>query len=119
MLGIDPRALRAAWTVLLLALVVAAAYAIRSTLAVFMIAVFFAYLLMPLVDAVKHYTPRRVSGKLALAIVYVIVVGFLDALWLTVGSLIVDESNSLAVRLPDLLKNREWIDKIPLPYWLE
>ncbi len=119
MLGVDPRALRAAWTVLLLALVVAAAYAVRTTIAVFMIAVLFAYLLIPMVDAVNHYTPRRVSGTLALAIVYLMLVGFIVALALTVGSRIVDESNSLAVRLPDLLKNREWIDKIPLPYWLE
>ncbi|HTA71680.1 MAG TPA: AI-2E family transporter [Bryobacteraceae bacterium] len=119
MLGIDPRALRAAWTVLLLALVVAAAYAVRTTIAVFMIAVLFAYLLIPLVDAVNHYTPRRVSGTLALAIVYLMLVGFIVALGLTVGSRIADEANSLAVRLPDLLKNREWIDKIPLPYWLE
>ena len=119
MLGIDPRAARAAWTVLLLALVVAAAYAIRSTLAVFMVAVFFAYLLMPLVDAVQHYTPKRVSGTLALAIVYLLLVGFIVALAFTLGSRIADEANSLAVRLPDLLKNREWIDKIPLPYWLE
>ena len=119
MLGIDPRAARAAWTVLLLALVVAAAYAIRSTLAVFMVAVFFAYLLMPLVDAVEHYTPRRVSGTLALAIVYLLLVGLILALAFTLGSRIADEANGLAVRLPDLLKNREWIDKIPLPYWLE
>jgi predicted PurR-regulated permease PerM len=119
MLGIDPRALRAAWTVLLLALVVAAAYAVRTTIAVFMIAVLFAYLLIPLVDAVNHYTPRRVSGTLALAIVYLMLVGFIVALALTVGSRLADEANNLAVRLPDLLKNREWIDKIPLPYWLE
>jgi len=119
MLGIDPRALRAAWTVLLLALVVAAAYAIRSILVVFMIAVLFAYLLIPLVDAVNHYTPRRVSGTFSLAIVYLMLVGFIVALGLTVGSRIADEANSLAVRLPDLLKNREWIDRIPLPYWLE
>jgi predicted PurR-regulated permease PerM len=119
MLGIDPRAARAAWTVLLLALVVAAAYAIRTTLAIFMIAVLFAYLLIPLVDAVDHYTPRRVSGTLALAIVYLMLVGFIVALALTVGSRIADEANSLALRLPDLLKNREWIDKIPFPYWLE
>ena len=119
MLGIDPRALRAAWTVLLLALVVAAAYTIRSILAVFMIAVLFAYLLIPLVDAVNHYTPRRVSGTFSLAIVYLMLVGFIVALGLTVGSRIADEANSLAVRLPDLLKNREWIDRIPLPYWLE
>jgi predicted PurR-regulated permease PerM len=119
MLGIDPRAARAAWTVLLLALVVAGAYAIRSTLAVFMIAVLFAYLLMPMVDAVNHYTPRRVSGTFALAIVYLMLVGFIVSLALTLGSRIADEANSLATRLPDLLKNRQWIDRIPLPYWLE
>ena len=119
MLGIDPRAARAAWTVLLLALVVAAAYAIRSTLAVFMVAVFFAYLLMPLVEAVAHYTPKRLSGTPALAIVYLLLVGLIVALAFTLGSRIADEANSLAVRLPDLLKNRQWIDKIPLPYWLE
>jgi predicted PurR-regulated permease PerM len=119
MLGIDPRAARAAWTVLLLALAVAAAYAIRSTLAVFMVAVFFAYLLMPLVDGVNHYTPRRVSRTLALAFVYLMLVGFIVALVFTLGSRIADEANSLATKLPDLLKNREWIDRIPLPYWLE
>ena len=119
MLGIDPRAARAAWTVLLLALLVAAAYAIRSTLAVFMVAVFFAYLLMPLVVAVERYTPRRISGTLALAIVYLLLVGFIVALGFTLGARLADEANNLATRLPDLLKNREWIDKIPLPYWLE
>lgn len=119
MLGIDPRALRAAWTVLLLALVVAAAYAIRSTLAIFMVAVLFAYLLMPLVDGVNHYAPPRVSRTLALAIVYLMLLGFIVALAFTLGSRIADEANNLATRLPDLLKNREWIDKIPLPYWLE
>lgn len=119
MLGIDPRAARAAWTVLLLALVAAAAYAIRSTLAVFMIAVLFAYLLSPLVDAVERYAPQRMPGTVALAVVYLILVGVLVALAFTVGSRIVDEANNLATRLPDLLRNREWIDRIPLPSWLE
>ena len=119
MLGIDPRAARAAWTVLLLALLVAAAYAIRTTLAVFMVAVLFAYLLMPLVDGVERYTPRRISPTLALGIVYLMLVGVLVALGFTVGSRIADEANSLALRLPDLLKNREWLEKIPLPFWLE
>jgi predicted PurR-regulated permease PerM len=119
MLGIDPRAARAAWTVMLLALVAAAAYAIRSTLAVFTIAVLFAYLLMPLVDAVQRYLPRRISGTAALAIVYLMLVGVIVALAFTLGSRIADEANNLAVRLPDLLKNRQWIGKIPLPFWLE
>ena len=30
-----------------------------------------------------------------------------------------DEANNLATRLPDLLKNRGWINQIPLPEWLE
>lgn len=119
MLGIDSRAARAAWTVLLLGLLVAAAYAIRTTLAIFVIAVLFAYLLMPLVDAVERYTPRRISGTLALAIVYLMLVGAIIALAFTLGSRILEEANSLATRLPDLLKNRAWVDKIPLPFWLE
>ncbi|HYL36391.1 MAG TPA: AI-2E family transporter [Bryobacteraceae bacterium] len=119
MLGIDPRAARAAWTVFLLALVVAAAYRIRETLVVFMVAVLFAYLLMPLVTLIARFTPQRVSFGFALAIVYVLLVGVIVALALTIGSRLVDEANSLAARLPDLLKNRQWIEQLPLPSWLE
>ena len=119
MLGIDPRAARAAWTVFLIALIVATAYAIRTTLAVFMIALLFAYLLMPVVGLVERFTPRRVSQNVALAIVYLALLGALVALGITVGSRIVEEANGLATRLPDLLKNRQWIDTLPLPVWLE
>ena len=45
MLGIDPKAARVAWTVFLVALLLATAYAVRETLAVFVIALLFAYLL--------------------------------------------------------------------------
>lgn len=119
MLGIDPRAARAAWTVFLFALVVAAAYAIRVTLVVFMIALLFAYLLSPLVGLVERFTPRRISPRLALVIVYLVLLGVFVALAFTVGSRIVDEANNLAARLPELLRNRDWINQIPLPAWLE
>lgn len=119
MLGIDPRAARAAWTVFLVALLVAAAYAIRSTLAVFIIALFFAYLLLPVVGLVERFTPKQVSPRVALAIVYLALLGAIVALGITLGSRIVDEANSLAARLPDLLKNRQWLEKFPLPAWLE
>ena len=67
-----------------------------------------------------RWYPRSFALRtLALAIVYLLLVGFIVALAFTLGSRIADEANSLAVRLPDLLRNREWIDKIPLPYWLE
>jgi predicted PurR-regulated permease PerM len=119
MLGIDPRAARAAWTVFLLALLVATAYLIRETLVVFMIALLFAYLLMPLVGLVERFTPRQVPPGVALAIVFLLLIGALLGLALTLGSRLVDEANNLASRLPDLLKNRSWIDQIPLPSWLE
>ncbi len=119
MLGIDPRAARAAWTVFLLGLAIAAAYAIRETLVVFTIAVLFAYLLAPLVDLVARFTPRRISFPYALAIVYLLLVGAMVAFALTIGAQLADEANNLAARLPDLLKNRQWIDQIPLPGWLE
>ncbi len=119
MLGIDPRAARAAWTVFLVALVVATAYAIRVTLVVFMIALLFAYLLTPVVAFVERFTPKSISPRVALVIVYLALTGAIVALALTVGSRIADEANGLATRLPDLLKNREWINKIPLPEVLE
>src|SRR5579864_8211183 len=84
MLGLDPRAARAAWTVFLVALMVATAYAIRETLAVLMIALLFAYLLMPLLGIVHRFTPRRISPTVALAIVYLTLLGIIIALGLTV-----------------------------------
>jgi predicted PurR-regulated permease PerM len=119
MLGIDPRAARAAWTVFLIALVVATAYTIRVTLVVFMIALLFAYLLTPVVQLVERFTPKRISPRVALVLVYLALIGLMVALTVTVGSRIVDEANNLATRLPDLLKNRAWINQIPLPEWME
>ena len=119
MLGIDPKAARIAWTVFLLALLLAAAYAVRETIAVFVIALLFAYLLAPLVGFVERITPRQVSPRIALAIVYLTLVGTIVTLAFTLGSRLADEANALAMQLPALVKNPEWIQRIPLPAWLE
>ena len=119
MLGIEPRAARAAWTVFLVALTIAIAYAIRETLVVFMVALLFAYLLMPVVGFVKRFTPAKVSINVALAIVYRVLIGVMVALAVTLGSRIADEANNLATKLPELLRNRQWIDTLPLPSVLE
>lgn len=118
-LGIDPKAARAAWTVFLVALVLLAAYAVRQTLGVFVIALLFAYLLAPLVGFVERVTPRQVSPRIALGIVYLVLVGALVALGFTLGSRLADEANSLAMQLPALVKNPTWLQRIPLPSWLE
>ncbi len=119
MLGIDPKAARIAWTVFLLALLLATAFAVREILAVFVIALLFAYLLMPLVGFVERITPRQVSPRIALAIVYLALVGAIVSLAFTLGSRLADEANTLAMRLPDLVKNPEWMQRVPLPSWLE
>ena len=119
MLGIDPRAARAAWTVFLLALLIAAAYAVRETLAVFVIALLFAYLLTPLVGLVARFTPQRVSFTLSLGIVYLVLIGVILALSLTIGARLVDEANALGAQLPNLVQHGHVLDQIPLPAWLE
>jgi len=118
MLGMDARAARASWTAMVLVVLLAAAYAIRETLAVFVIALLFAYLLAPLVGLVERFTPRQVSPRFALAIVYLALIGVIIALAFTVGSRLVEEANSLASQLPALLKSRAWM-QLPLPAWLE
>ena len=119
MLGIDLRAARAAWTVFLLVLFIATAYAAREVLAVFMVALLFGYLLSPLVGLVARFTPQRISFTFALAIVYLLLVCVILALAFTIGSRLVDEANSLAAQLPNLLNNRQAIEQLPLPALLE
>ncbi len=118
-MGIDPRAARIAWTVFLLALLLATAYAVRETLAVFVIALLFAYLLAPLVGFVERITPHQVSPRIALGIVYLLLVGTIITLALTLGSRLANEANGLALQLPALLKNLSWMQIVPLPAWLE
>ena len=55
---------------------------------------------------------------IALAIVFVVLVGALVALGITLGSRIIDQASSLFSKLPDLI-GHERLQSIPLPYWLE
>jgi predicted PurR-regulated permease PerM len=118
MLGIEYRAARVTWTVFLVALAIATAYAIRATLVVMAVSLFFAYMLMPLVGLVERFTPKRVSFTAALALVYLALIGALVAFGITLGSRIADEASLLATRLPELAHNRQWIDSLPIPSWL-
>lgn len=119
MLGIDIRALRIVWSIALFAAVVATAYAIRETLLVFVLALFFAYMLSPVVDFLNGRLPKRVARPLSLAIVYLSLLGVLIALGFAIGGRLVDEAHSLVKRLPDLVQNFSGLTKFPLPAWLE
>jgi len=102
LLGLDRHAARYTWTVVFVLLLVGLLYLIRETLFIFVVALLFAYLLWPLVKLLDRWLPggARVS---ALTLVYLAIVGILIVLGITLGSRIIQQANSLAARLPQLL----------------
>ncbi len=119
MLGIDAKAARSAWTVFFVALVLLVIYRIRETLVIFIIALFFAYMITPLVDFIHRYTPARISRTASLTIVYILLVGLLATGGSLLGSRIAEESRTLVSRLPELAEKAEGYTMRPVPAWLE
>ncbi len=106
MLGIDRHAARVTWTVFLIALVIYLAFLARETLMIFALAVFFAYMLSPVLDSLERYAPKRVSRNVSLAIVYCLLVGVLLEAGFLIGSSVAEQAGSLFAKLPQLIKER-------------
>jgi len=102
LLGLDRHTARCTWTAVLVLLLVALLYRIRETLFIFVVALLFAYLLWPLVKPLDRRLPGR-SRLPALLLVYLAIVGILIVMGIALGSRIVQEANTLAARLPELL----------------
>jgi predicted PurR-regulated permease PerM len=118
MFGVDSRALRICWTVFLVLLTILLIWRIRGTLLVFAGAIFFAYMLSPIVLLVERFLPRR--RTLALALVYVLFVGALVAAGFQLIPAIFSQATSLVTRLPALLSGGTGrLASIPLPAWLD
>jgi predicted PurR-regulated permease PerM len=116
MLGIDDRALRVVWTVFLFALLIAIIYGIRDVLLIFAAAIFFAYMLSPIVSLIERYISKR--RGLALAIVYCLLIGVLVFLGFQLVPVAVAQATSLFKNLPGLISGGG-IAKLHLPHWLE
>ncbi len=116
MLGIDERALRIVWTIFLFALLLALVYYIRDTILVFAAAIFFAYMLSPIVALIERFIQKR--RTLALALVYIMLIGALTGIGFAVIPTIAEEATGLVTRLPKLLAGGT-IGRFPLPHWLE
>lgn len=114
MLGIDPRAARATWTVILVLLLCAIVYAIRQTLFLFVLALLFAYLLLPMVDLLDRRLPVKRSRGPALAIVYILLISVISSIGSSVGTQVAEQANLLAQKIPELLKP-ERAAQLPLP----
>ncbi len=114
MLGIDPKAARATWTVILVVLLCLVVYSIRQTLFIFVVALLFAYLLLPIVDFIDRVLPMRGSRTPALAIVYALLVTVLILSGIEIGSRVTQQSKNLAQKVSDYLKP-EQAQNLPLP----
>ena len=120
MLGLDPRAAKATWTVVVVLLALALVYLARNTLFVFTLAIFFAYMLAPVV----HFIDCRLSGGrlprgAVLALTYLLLVAVLAGIGFLVGSVVSDQAANLAENLPKLVQQRDPLQSIWLPHWLE
>ena len=118
MFGIDQRALKVGWTLFLFALVLFVTYEIARTLVVFALALFLAHLLSPAVDFIERFFPRRARRGLALAVVYLAMIGIIVSIAIPLSSKIGQQALILANRLPDAIQSHP-LERIPLPSWLE
>jgi predicted PurR-regulated permease PerM len=95
----DGRTARVLITVLLFALGLGFLYAARQTLIAFLFAIFFAYLMSPLVSSLEKLLHGRV---LAIAVIYLALLGLLVLFFVSMGPRIGRESARLGQSLPAL-----------------
>lgn len=119
MLGIEPKAARATWTVLLVLGIVGAAYAMRGVILIFVCALLFAYMLNPLVALAERIRPARIPRAAVLLALYLIMLAVLGYAGTAAGSRMAQEATLLSARLPALLQDPDLLEKIPLPDWLQ
>src|ERR1700690_1836318 len=95
----DARTARVLTTVLLFALGLGFLYVARQTLMAFLFAIFFAYLMSPLVSSLEKVLRGR--GR-AIAVIYLLLLGLLVLLFAAMGPRIGRESARLVQSLPAL-----------------
>src|SRR5882724_5916788 len=98
---IDARTTRVLITVLLFALALGFFYIARRTLIAFLFAVFFAYLVDPAVSRVEKWVKNR---GLAIAVIYVLLIGLLITFFFFVGPQVARQGQRLSQTLPKLLE---------------
>jgi len=103
-MGLDARAARVLWTTLVFAAVLALAWALRQVLLLFAFAVFFAYLIFPLVRFVERWAWLRGRRTVATAIIYLALLVALGAVGAAVGPRLTREGTLLAQKIPEMSK---------------
>jgi len=89
-------------------------YSIRHTMFIFIVAILFAYLLLPIVDFLDRFLPMKQSRGPALAIVYTLLIAAIVAAGIEIGTHVAAQANNLAERISEYLKPDQ-PHFIPLP----
>ena len=100
MLLTDSRTARVLVTVLLFALGLGFLYVARATLFAFLFAIFFAYLMSPLVNHLERVLKGRAR---AIAVIYAALIGLVVVFFVIVGPRVTHEGARLGKTLPDLI----------------
>jgi predicted PurR-regulated permease PerM len=100
--GLDPRAARVTWTILVFLAALGLIYAVRYVLFLVALSLFFAYLLFPLVRLTQRWVIHR--RPLAIAVVYLLVLAVLGGVGVAVGPRLATEVQGLAQTLPEMSK---------------
>lgn len=107
MLGLERSAARYTWTAAMVLLLLWLVYQLRSTLFVFALALLFAYLLSPLVNLLDRAIPRKGTRTLALALSYVIFIGAVVLVGIQIGTTVVSQAQTLAIKVPEMMAKLE------------
>ena len=100
--GLDPRAARVTWTILVFLAALGLGYAVRRVLFLGALSLFFAYLLFPLVRLAQQWVIH--SRPLAIEVVYLVVLAVLGGAGIAVGPRLATEVQGLAQTLPETSK---------------
>ena len=120
MFGWDSRAAKITWTVGLVAAGFYAAFAARKAVLIFVVAVFFAYMIAPLVRLIERRKWRRHSHGFAVVAAFALVVSLIGLAATLLTPAIAEEAQRLLEQLPAKLAEKSSLtDNIPLPAWME
>jgi predicted PurR-regulated permease PerM len=119
MFGFDPRAARAVFTAVLVLAALYSVYAIRTTLLVVVFAVFFSYMVYPLISATERWLGGRMPRPVLVAIGFALVLGAVAVVVGAFGRTIVAQATGLGQELPRLLDPSTLAQRLPLPRLLE
>jgi predicted PurR-regulated permease PerM len=100
--GLDARAARVTWTVLVFAVVLALLYLLRHVVVLLAFSVFFAYLLYPLVRLVQRVGPLATHRTTAIGVVYGLLLIAVTAVGMITGPKLTTELSNLARKLPEI-----------------